>query len=495
MEGTTSVLETAPDSADAPKEPANAPMRVAILGAGPAGAGAALFLSRKGGFDVTVFERQKTVGGNAGSFLYEDVWCDFGSHRFHPAAEPEVMATVKGLLGEDLLRRPRHGRIRLKKRWIHFPLKPVDLLLKLPKGFAAALGFDALRKALPKKPLKESNFATELERGLGPAMSHAFYFPYVRKLWGLPPEKLAVTLAKKRISGSSVVKILTKVARQIPGLKAKDTGVFYYPKRGFGQITEALRDAGVAAGASYMHESEITAIERDGLKATALRYRKDGEEKRERFDAIWSSLPISLLVRLMDPPPPQQVIDAADAIRYRGMILIYLVLEQDQFTEYDAHYFPELDVPISRMSEPKNYSATQEPKGRTVLCAELPADPGDEHWDLSDEELGELYCEWLGKVGLPVRARVLNVMTRRLRQAYPVYDKGYETHFRVMDEWLGEVKGLLTFGRQGLFAHDNTHHALAMALAAADCQNAGADFDNALWAKHRKEFESHVVED
>ena len=60
-----------------------------------------------------------------------------------------------------------------------------------------------------------------------------------------------------------------------------------------------------------------------------------------------------------------------------AMILVYLVLEQDQFTEYDAHYFPEPSVPISRLSEPKNYSASTEPKGTTVLCAELPCDPGE----------------------------------------------------------------------------------------------------------------------
>ena len=70
------------------------------------------------------------------------------------------------------------------------------------------------------------------------------------------------------------------------------------------------------------------------------------------------------------------------------MILIYLVLEQDQFTEYDAHYFPEYAVPISRLSEPKNYSASTEPKGVTVLCAELPCDPQEELWALSDDELG-----------------------------------------------------------------------------------------------------------
>jgi len=63
-----------------------------------------------------------------------------------------------------------------------------------------------------------------------------------------------------------------------------------------------------------------------------------------------------------------------------------------------------------------------------------------------------------------------------------------------MDHWLGGFERLLTFGRQGLFAHDNTHHALAMAYAAADCFGGGA-FDGARWARHRREFEAHVVED
>ena len=35
------------------------------------------------------------------------------------------------------------------------------------------------------------------------------------------------------------------------------------------------------------------------------------------------------------------------------MLLVYLVLETDRFTEFDAHYFPS-GVPFTRLSEPKN---------------------------------------------------------------------------------------------------------------------------------------------
>ena len=41
--------------------------RVVILGAGPAGVGAAYRLARRGGVAVTVIERSGSVGGNAGT--------------------------------------------------------------------------------------------------------------------------------------------------------------------------------------------------------------------------------------------------------------------------------------------------------------------------------------------------------------------------------------------------------------------------------------------
>lgn len=479
----------------AAKAPASGKPKVTILGAGPAGVGAALWLSRSGKADVTTLERQAMVGGNSASFKIEDIWCDFGSHRLHPSTEPHILETIEGAVGEDLLWRPRHGRILLKRRWIHFPLKPVDLIAKLPKGFALELMWDAVTKPLRRGATGEETFASVLHKGLGPAMSRNFYYPYVEKLWALPPKELAVTLAYRRVSGSSVSKILLKVLRQVPGFKGKRTGGFFYPRNGFGQITERLRDEAAVAGAKFEMNAAVTRIEHEKGQVKAIVWTRDGKEHRQETSAVWSTLPISLLARMLHPPAPPQVLEAAGRIRSRGMILIYLVLETDQFTEYDAHYFPELAVPISRLSEPKNYSASTEPKGVTVLCAELPCDPGERWWDMSDDELGRHMCGWLGDVGLPVKAKVRATYTRRLGSAYPVYDRGFQPNFDVLHGYVSGIKGLLTFGRQGLFAHDNTHHALAMAHAAVDCQQPDGGFDAVKWAAYLEVFETHVVED
>ncbi len=478
---------------DTPQSDTSLP-HVVVLGAGPAGVGAAYELTRAGRARVTVLEQRDTVGGNAGSFQLGGVYVDYGSHRLHPACDPAILSNLRELLGEDLLDRPRHGRIRLENQWIHFPLKPGDLLLRMPKKFALGVALDMVRKKASTNGQPDS-FASVLEHSLGSTICQGFYFPYARKLWGLPPEQLAATQARRRVSGNSVGKILRKVANAVPGLKRPGAGRFFYPRRGYGQITQRLCEAAKLAGAQFIMTARVTAVEREGDNIAAVTYELDGQSHRILTRNVWSTLPISLLVRSMRPEAPPEVVEAATRISFRGMILIYLTLEQDQFSEYDAHYFPEESIPISRLSEPKNYSASSEPRGTTVLCAELPADPGSREWELSDQELGDLLRDWLRRTGLPVQAKVRQVTTRRLRQAYPVYIRGYEKDIALADQWLGQVDGLLTFGRQGLFVHDNTHHAFYMAKAAADCLRPDGSLDRNLWAHYREIFETHVVED
>lgn len=469
--------------------------RVTILGAGPAGVAAAHALSKARKAKVEVLERAERAGGNSTSFQIEGIWCDYGSHRFHPVADPSVIADVKALLGEDLLLQPRHGRIRLGGRWIHFPLKPLDALLRLPPRFAASLFGDMLLKPFRKKGSGTRSFSSVLYDGLGPTISESFYFPYVRKLWGLDPDKLAVTLAERRVSSGSVGKILGKMIRMLPGMKGPTTGRFYYPRKGFGQITGAMVDASQKAGVNYAFGSDILRIERDGQRVTAVVTNGPEGVQRHAADQVFSTIPLTTVVRLMDPPAPEAVQKAAASIRFRGMILVYLILKTDRFTEYDAHYFPEQSIPISRMSEPKNYNSAKGPNGLTILCAELPCDPGEKWWSMTDEELGRHYVQWLNDLGLPVKCDVLRCETRRIGQAYPVYDLDYQRHFDVVDSWLSTLDGFLSFGRQGLFAHDNTHHAFAMAYAAAGCFTAEGTIDRTAWAAHRAEFEHHRVED
>ncbi|MCA9509839.1 MAG: FAD-dependent oxidoreductase, partial [Myxococcales bacterium] len=472
--------------------------RVVVLGAGPAGLGAALGLARRG-IPVDVLERGEAVGGNAGSFEIAGVRADYGSHRLHPATDPEIFAEIRGLLGADLLERPRHGRIHLLGRFVHFPLRPLDLLLRMPPAFALGVGFDLATKPLPKPPARgPETFASVLERGLGRTICRDFYFPYARKMWGLEPEAISATQAYKRVSAGSIGKMIKRLLPGGAGTGAATAkGTFFYPRRGFGQICEAYAEAAVAAGARLHLGTTAAAVRRDGGSfVVRAEGGAAGAPPRElEAEHVWSTIPNGVLARLLDPAAPPQVLDAARSLELRSMILVYLVLDTDRFTEYDAHYFPGEAIPFTRLSEPKNYAAQGEPRGRTVLCAELPCAPTDAVWSMDDAGLGALVADGLARAGLPVGCDVLSVATRRLPAAYPIYREGYEAHFAALDGFLEGIDGLESFGRQGLFAHDNTHHALFMARAAVDCLRDDGSFDAARWREYRAVFETHVVED
>ena len=432
--------------------------RVVILGAGPAGLGAAYRLRKDGKAEVTVLEAGPRVGGNSGGFFLHGIPVDYGSHRLHPSCEPDILQDIRSLLGQDLLDRPRHGRIRLMGRWIHFPLKPLDLLLRMPPRFALGVLGDAIGKRFRRADAGAETFATVLQAGLGRTICSQFYFPYARKIWGEAPETLSPIQARRRVSADSLWKMFRRVLNMVPGFKPPGAGRFFYPREGFGQIARAYHDAASRLGAEF----------RLGTAVTEVR-------------ALW-------------PAAPAEVVAASQNIRFRAMVLAYLVLPTRQFTEFDAHYFPEAEVPMTRLSEPRNYCALQG-GDQTVLCAELPCAVDDAIWTADPSTLGALVCDGLRAAGLPVPARIVEVKAERLRAAYPIYDRGYERWFDAMDQWLLGLPRLLSFGRQGLFAHDNTHHALNMAYRAVECLQPDGTLDRPRWLRCREAFRTHVVED
>jgi protoporphyrinogen oxidase len=471
---------------------------ILIIGAGPAGLGAAYQLTKKKLASVTVVEKERAVGGIAGSFNISGINVDYGSHRLHPACESEILDDIRSLLGNDLLTRPRHGRIRLRNRWIRFPLKPLDLALRLPFSFSMSAAADVISRTVGFRSNSRDNvsFANVLQAGLGKTVCREFYFPYVQKIWGLPPQEISPVQAQRRVSANSIHKMIMKVLSSFPGFKQPSAGIFYYPKEGFGRISSGLFEYAKKAGAEFYLDARVTSLRMNGSSVeTVTSGLADGRLLADRADYVWSTIPISILVNLFEPPAPPSIIELSKKIKYRAMILIYLVVEQAQFSQYDAHYFPDSDIPVTRISEPKNYSLAEEPENLTVLCAELPCCIDDRNWKMTDAELGDMVCDSLRRASIPLKSPPKKVLTRRITHAYPVYSKGYEKAFDQIDRWLGRVQNLVSFGRQGLFAHDNTHHALYMAYAAVDCLSHEGRFDRNRWKQYRQVFNSHVVED
>jgi protoporphyrinogen oxidase len=452
---------------------------IVVVGAGPAGLAAAWGAARAG-HEVTVVDRSPVVGGTAASREVAGLRVDHGSHRLHPATDPSLLADLRGLLGDDLQTRPRNGRIKLTGRWVGFPLRTTDLLRTLPPQFAAGAAYDAATGPLRRNRTGGADtFDAALRSGLGPTVVDAFYGPYARKLWATDAADLDGALARKRVSASSPAAIARKLVRG-----ARPEGrVFLYPRRGFGQISEAVADAAVAAGADLRLGTGVSAIEPGGPAVTL----DDGT----RLDArtVLSTMPLATLVSLLGGLVPE--------LRHRAMLIVWLVVDRRQWTPFDAHYLPDPTHPVARLSEPRNYrDSADDPAGTTVLCAEVPCWEGDDLWTAGDEELSAVVVDAIAAEGLPPVAPVA-VEVARLPRVYPLYTPGFAWEQARVEAFLAEVAGnrVVTLGRQGLFVPDNTHHVMAMGRAAAGCLHADGTLDPVAWGSARAGFRQFVVED
>ena len=143
-------------------------MRVAVIGAGPAGMTAALQLSR-GGVEVSVFEAGQCVGGLARSL---DMWgqrVDLGPHRFF-STDARVNRLWLDIVGREYAMVDRLTRIYYRRRFFQYPLKPLNALwnMGLPDAAMCMTSYlkEQLRPAFP--PTDDVSFESWIVRRFGP---------------------------------------------------------------------------------------------------------------------------------------------------------------------------------------------------------------------------------------------------------------------------------------------------------------------------------------
>jgi protoporphyrinogen oxidase len=478
-----------------------------VLGAGPAGLAAAWRAARRG-LSVVVLDRAETVGGMAASFDVAGVRVDFGSHRLNPDMPSYVLADLRYLLGSDLQTRYRDGRMLLGEKWIAYPFKPRELARALPAVPMARAAFEAIstpwRKS--KTPENPESYAELMRAGFGPTLYEQVYAPYARKLWGLSGLDLDADQARRKAGAPTA---LSALVRSVRSAMSSESLAYLYPRRGFGQLCESLADAAVTAGARLRLGAMVERLD-VGDRDVAVRlgrsehhsnaaarggYSADPWESGGwlRAGHVFSTLPLPLLARMTSPGAPWEAVEASGNLRFRAIVLVYAVHRGGRWTRHDVHYIPAGNTPVSRISEPANHRINPEdPEDRSVVCFELPCDVGDPIWNASDDELVDVIQEAAQRTRLPA-LDIEWAQVKRLRNVYPVYQRGYREHLDVLEDWVHGLGKVTTFGRHGLFTPDNTHHAMVMGYEAADALGGGR-FDDGYWSAARDRFNQHIAE-
>ncbi len=212
----------------------------------------------------------------------------------------------------------------------------------------------------------------------------------------------------------------------------------------------------------------VTGLKHDGRQIEGIEVRDNGGGARRVGGADFiSSIPLNALVGMLRPLPPDDVLDAAGRLRYRDLIIVSVMVDRAGVTDQTWIYMPGRDSPFGRIHEPKNWSASMSPPGRTLVAAEYFCFKGDGTWSRTDGELSGLTVDCLERLGFFKKSEVSDSMVVRVSNAYPLFDVGYRGHVDKIVSYLDRFENLHIAGRGGMFRYYNMDHAIQSGIEAA----------------------------
>lgn len=436
------------------------------MGAGPAGLAAAHVLTSNG-IPPTVYERSPWVGGLARTIERDGFRFDIGGHRWFTKNDA-IHQFFVAVVGDELIEVDRVSRIYFEGKYFYYPLRIGNALAGMGLRRSIRALADAL--AVTLRPLRIDGEATMEQAYInqfGRTLYEQFFKTYSEKVWGLRCDQVSGDWVAQRSKGLSLTTAIKDALTRSRGEIESLVERFSYPRLGIGRFSERMAEDVRAGGGEIALNSRVVRVHHDGQRVTGVTVRTERGDLRVEGDAFISSIPITQLARAFRPPAPAEVIAAANALRFRELITVNLMLRRPQVTSDTWLYIHDPAIPFARIHEPRNWSPAMAPEGTTSLVCELFCNRGDAFWTAPDDVLIELAVKEFAELGFFDRQEVLDGFVVRAVRAYPVYTLGYQRHLDVLKRYLRRFENLQIVGRYGTFRYNNSDHSVETGILAA----------------------------
>ncbi len=412
---------------------------VIVLGAGPAGLGAAHAL----GEHALVLERSRHAGGLAASLEVGGAHFDLGGHSFH-TPHPAVRKLVFDALPME--EQTRNAWCFVHGEWLPYPyqkhfelLTDADVVADCREGLAEV---DRAREC--------ANFDEFLTARFGPGIAQHFLRPYNAKLWGHDLTRLAADWTTERVAAPAGIAqpFETQGGQRRP--LADDTRVAYPAHGGFGAIFQALAK----------QVSRLALEEGAGAIDPATNSLTTTQGRQLRYRELVSTLPLPRLLELL-PEVPRELTAMVGRLVALPVTLVMVALDGRVDSDVHRVYVPGSIVPGHKIV--LNNTSSQWLRSQQHHGIQVEVTDG-EIARVGPDQLVESVVAGLVAIGLiDDPDRVTESRTLRLPYGYPV-----PTHERVAimetaRNWLAQ-RNISTLGRFGEWAYINSDEALARGL-------------------------------
>jgi protoporphyrinogen oxidase len=437
-------------------------MKVAVIGAGPAGMTAGYELSKKIK-QVEVFEASSSVGGMAKTIELWNQKVDIGPHRFF-SSDNRINELWLEVVGKDYEMVDRLTRIYYNKKFFHYPIKGMDALKNL--GIIEAtrcMAHYGIEKINPTKDI--SSFEGWVTNRFGKRLYQIFFKTYTEKLWGIPCTELDADFAAQRIKKFSLGEAVKTALFGNKGEHKTLVDQFAYPHGGTGMVYERMASFVKKQGGEVNLSTPVHRIITKNNKIKALEF-EDGTVKD--YDYVVSSMPLTLMVDRL-PEVPDKVKEAAASLKFRNTIIVYLNVNQKDLFPDNWLYIHSDKLKMGRLTNFRNWVPQLYGNENSTICAlEYWCYNEDDFWKWDDNKLIELAKEELRETGLIGDAQITAGSVYKIPRCYPVYSSGYQAKLKIVEDYLSSIENLHVIGRYGAFKYNNQDHSILMGMLAAE---------------------------
>lgn len=442
--------------------------KVVVLGAGLAGLAAAdeILQKGKGGFEVTILEKQPFIGGLSATFENSGFRFDLAPHRWFTKNE-ELNQWVNKLMGKEMIWVKKYTPMYQFNKFFNYPIEIMDVIRKINPLKIVIMLFTYVWARISNLIIKKKIITMKdaYVSRFGYALYVWFNKEFNEKLWGRGGcETMSADFVQQRTRDLSI-SVIIKNALGIGGKVVSLTPKFQFPKLGIGRISDKLAERIKQNGGVVKNKLTIQKINKD-----ALGYRIVTNQGEYRADLLVSSIPVDELIRLMAPKAPPSIIKAISLLQYVHQKVVVLLADKPKLTDFTWVYVHPPAIKFFRFLETNNWSVDMSPKGKTSLVFEYPYQTGDELGRLSDDRLIDMTINDFIKYFSPVnkKADILKGLVFKVDRAYPKYDLYYRSPLGAVKNYLKKTHPKIQLvGRNGMFRYNNMDHAVFTGQLAA----------------------------